>query len=82
MKPRKGKKKIEPCCERCAHWGLFDRELGECRRYAPRPKWSGCAPDADDSPGKFSQAVVEFPLTYGGTWCGEFKASGRKGPRP
>ena len=64
-------------CINCKHWLRYDesrsvkgeKPLGECHRYALRPKWY--------DPNEDSEIIrVDWPLTYPSEWCGEFKSKG------
>lgn len=70
--PRKtSKQKIPPeecCCAFCAFWNRFDAvgyvAVGE------KPKTRG---ECHRSPPQVNGHLIEFPRTYGTTWCGEFR---------
>jgi len=61
----------EVSCSRCFFYspeGDQDTQFprGECRRWAPKPYLS--QGDATEAP-----VVIEWPVVFGGEWCGEFK---------
>ena len=58
-------------CEFCLYWDKFHEgdggeALGECRRYAPRPKITS-EPEIE------GKENVEWPITRENEFCGEFK---------
>jgi hypothetical protein len=58
-------------CENCCYWDKFyegdgGEKLGECRRYAPRPKIA-CKPLMD------GEENVKWPITREMEFCGDFK---------
>ena len=57
-------------CNNCNYWEENDNgenPLGDCHRYALRPKWS----DLDEIGDKIR---AEWPQTDPDDWCGEFQA--------
>lgn len=57
-------------CETCKYWvcelGKLPDEMGECRRYAPKPELS----DNEEYEGP---AFVNWPVTHLMCWCGEYE---------
>lgn len=51
----------EMSCDRCAWWEGLGDGIGQCRRYAPRPRTS--------------HADVVWPITEEHEFCGEFEDS-------
>jgi len=55
-------------CSNCVFWEAPQSEpkqVGECRRYAPRPS-------VDGGHAERSTVFTTWPNTYESDWCGEF----------
>jgi hypothetical protein len=55
-------------CSNCAFWEAPQSEpkqVGECRRYAPRPS-------VDEGHAERATVFTTWPNTYESDWCGEF----------
>lgn len=57
---------MQRSCENCFHFklGTLNNQIGDCRRYAPRPEFEPAVQDC------YRRRV--WPLVERADWCGEF----------
>lgn len=58
-------------CEKCRYFVEADDEVGDCQRYAPKPKWSFEIPEGQSDSLPFWR--VMWPEVRRLHFCGEFK---------
>ncbi len=55
-------------CETCRFWNRDEADTGDCCRFPPTLTSHGAPFDNEER-----CDATQFPLTYAGQWCGEWK---------
>ena len=64
----------DPACQTCRNWQSDTGEMGECRRYAPRPSVECALPTVAVPEGEEdTSGEAVWPVTFASDWCGEYR---------